>query len=1548
MTLDDLINRLKTNLQRGASVARKPYEKVYGASAPQQIQRMPRQAQKIRTGVQRLEQSPYGQFARKTQKQALWPLKTVSQLRRLPDLTPPTTPPKSLRDVGTRIAQSPFIFPTQLLRSYGQSAHTLSEPERFKKAPLSEKAFAVADIADFLPMMAIAGKVADVAKIKGLKKLPKVKIKGTGETGQVGRRASKILSEAGQRTRQQGAIEEGVQAVSRHPSGSIIPQKAKITIKGLTKENFEKNLDEFIKKAGSQEDFIRRIQAIEKQIEKAPSPSLKQARVWANKQIQNIVGKTGTYKGDYALFQKLKGDPAIGDSLGVLEDLVFKIDEKVGKPITKKAGIAIGKVMDISSLKGEFFLPSSRYTVSGTQNKEWVRTNIPLLRMGNKRGMIGYILNVLGIKQRDIGSLALKDVAHLDNVKNVEDLFGGSGLLANLSKKIFPKAKITYNELDPTVINSVKQSIDSPDEVLNYVRAIKNYYLKNPNTDWLSDFLYTHPELKSDKNFLTAANLIDKVAGRIKGEISVDKFRALEEAIPNFSKTFKNITITAEDALKKLDYYAKNGTPKDFLWIDPPYLWSSGYGVGSEMEKVAGFKNLLSKLEQLNEKGVKFIFFNNEPSSKVAKAGQEAVHLSELESLIARLSHKGMEVVRNISPVSAQNRREIVVSNLGIGEERGTLRGVEAVKKEIASVLGGVGREAPQVFHAEPTLRTLGKVAQRSERAVKKTQDVIYGEWQKAIRAETLSQSQRINQATDMVKQSTDDAIRAKLSEKADKVFMIDFRTPENVFKKLGIHDEVYVPLRQGQEEMSKELQLGIGKLNNWYRRTGKGSSQRIFDYLDGVKADLNKDELKVANEIKIYLTGWADKLGLPKEKRIANYITHIFEPDFAQGKRIFPPELARILDFTTPNKVFNPFLETRTGAKGYKRDVFEALDVYMRRGARKLHLDKPIESMAKYADFEGPQAQRYLDSYLKNLAGRPDKFEKWVDDNVISALPDTVRQKLGNRPFSRIVNLIRGQVYRGALGLNVGSSVKNLSQNLNTFAELGPKRVAGGLFDLLRNGTDELVQNQVLEDIIYAEHRELTSRGMIKKMDDVLFFFFDTAERINRGIAYYGAKADGLTKGMNEAQAIDYAKGIVRKTQFAYGKIDMPLALQSSWGKLGLQFGSYPIKQAELLGGYAKNKEVMKLARYIAGTFALTAMGAEAVGIDIKELYNIFPSLGPIPDIAMDVKGALTGDWKAKSNLAKSPFLFIPGGVQARKTLQSLQTIKEGASRTPTGKFRFEAPKSALGKAQALTLGQWVTPEAQDYLVKKGLKKPGLFSVARTKEEPKIRIALPSATEDLGTLYKDASKTVEGYRDKKTKIMYGEYESETERQDDLQELQDKVDTAIRLKKRIETEKPDQVFEIEIDTYKSGGGMNVEQRGDWAVEQLEKTDEKDRQELINKLWETKVLTSTSNGTAAYIKEKYGIDVGKYTGTKKGFGTKAKKAKKGKAVTIKKTTYKVPKLSFKPAAMPALVKLKKPPALKIKTLREKKIKVPAPRKAKVTFKKPEPIRVKIAS
>ena len=174
--------------------------------------------------------------------------------------------------------------------------------------------------------------------------------------------------------------------------------------------------------------------------------------------------------------------------------------------------------------------------------------------------------------------------------------------------------------------------------------------------------------------------------------------------------------------------------------------------------------------------------------------------------------------------------------------------------------------------------------------------------------------------------------------------------------------------------------------------------------------------------------------------------------------------------------------------------------------------------------------------------------------------------------------------------------------------------------------------------------------------------------------------------------------------------------------------------------------------------------------------------------------------------------------------------------------------------------------------------KSPGLLErimpKARASEESEV--SLPADMTALEVIYKDAQNKIKNYETDKAKAEYlKDYDSDFYKKQDLKELEEKRVEAQETLKLMEQKYPEKMLDIEIGAYKSGGGSNVEERAKWVNDKLKKYSEsgdtKKVMELIDKLWDEKVLTGGSSGVAAKLLEEYGIDV-------YGFGSDPSKSK----------------------------------------------------------------------
>lgn len=546
------------------------------------------------------------------------------------------------------------------------------------------------------------------------------------------------------------------------------------------------------------------------------------------------------------------------------------------------------------------------------------------------------------------------------------------------------------------------------------------------------------------------------------------------------------------------------------------------------------------------------------------------------------------------------------------------------------------------------------------------------------------------------------------------KVNIIDyFRTPDRVLKKIGFDKEAQL-LRRQYDEYVKELPKNIDTISAWVKQVPKESNERLFRYLDGEDIKLNPTEMKVAGEIKDYLKTWADRLKLPEDNRIASYITHLFDESLL--KKEFDEDLAKIISDKIPGQVYDPFLEKRLGAKGYRQDVWAALDAYTKRATRKVHLDPALEKIKDKAgsSLEFSNLEKSQFDYIQNYVNRVNMRPTWIDNMIDTGFKQMFGYSQGQRPVAKVSQALRRATYRGMLGLNLGSALRNLSQGVNTYAVLGEKYTAIGYAKLFsKPNFDELAREGVLAQNFIEDRSISATKKAIEKLDRSVWVFFDTAEKINRGSAYFGAKAKGLASGMNEASAIDYAKKVVRQTQFAYDSVDTPLALSPDILKTFFQFQTYTTKQLEFLGTLVKDKNFAALARYAIGGTAFVYTVGQAVGMELEEIlpwyrFETPPSLKFPVEVfkaatdAPDKYGNQRDTERKVQDVTKAGLGLIPGGMQAKKTYEGLNAVEEGGSYDRAGRQQFEVGGTTGKDIQAVLFGKYANKEAKSYFDKK------------------------------------------------------------------------------------------------------------------------------------------------------------------------------------------------------------------------------------------------------
>lgn len=618
-----------------------------------------------------------------------------------------------------------------------------------------------------------------------------------------------------------------------------------------------------------------------------------------------------------------------------------------------------------------------------------------------------------------------------------------------------------------------------------------------------------------------------------------------------------------------------------------------------------------------------------------------------------------------------------------------------------------ISRQPARAQQGSPLDSVLGKTRRASD-------DLSTGEVRSLERLSEQAAGKTIREGADEGLESFEQIIRKTSTPVNKKIGIIDaVRTPENVFRKMGYSKE-FNTVRKAHEDYVQELPKNIDKITEIAKNVTPEENVKIFKYLDGEAIDLTPKEVNVAEEVKKYLSEWADRLGLPQDKRISNYITHIFDDQLV--KKEFDEDLAKIIADKIPGSVYDPFLLSRLGAKGYKQDFVAALDAYTKRATRKVHMDPALDVLSNL----GKNLEKSQFDYIKKFADRVNMRPSDFDTAVDNSIKNIIGYKIGQRPLAKVSRLIRQMAFRGMIGANVGSALRNLSQGVNTYAKLGEKYTAIGYAKMATQGTKELKELGIFADNFVTDRALSATKKTVEKLDKGLFFLFDTAEKVNRGAAYYGAKSKALSEGKTVEESIEYGKKIVRDTQFQYSAIDTPLALQDDMTKIFLQFLSYPIKQTEFIAGMAKNKEYMGIARYVLGGLAFTYTVGSAVGMEPAELIPFSgyvtgeQRFGTPPSLKLPVeigKAALdtpdkygnARDTEQKlKDVGNAAWGVLPGGIQLKKTLQGREAAAEGASYSPAGQYQFPVGGTPAKNVQAYLFGKYAGKDAKAYFDKK------------------------------------------------------------------------------------------------------------------------------------------------------------------------------------------------------------------------------------------------------
>jgi hypothetical protein len=550
--------------------------------------------------------------------------------------------------------------------------------------------------------------------------------------------------------------------------------------------------------------------------------------------------------------------------------------------------------------------------------------------------------------------------------------------------------------------------------------------------------------------------------------------------------------------------------------------------------------------------------------------------------------------------------------------------------------------------------------------------------------------------------------------------------------------------------------------------REGSDAARLVAKALDGQipEASLTPPLRRATGELRQLYRRWADIFDVDPERRISQYYFRLFE---RQSADTVMPELLSLIRWRPgASKIPLPgFQKGRTGAEGFIEDAVTSTRAYLMAGIRHKNLAEPLKvmnSLLKDIPMKKNTAG-YLRFWMSRIVGTPDAFEAATGSLMKSAAASSQAafgilprvgpvksflaamdkaQKLDDFRLGRAaLSGGRDLYYKGALGLAPGSAFQNLTQSLNTFAEVGPRFTAAGYRDLLRLGASRELREALRQSGILADANWRKVVGEIpseirNRLGDFTMFLFQGAEMKNRVVGFFAGRARALARGASPTRALQEGRDVSLRTQFRYDSASTPLFFQTAAGRVAFQLGQFGIRQAEFLRpitttkkiakgvraltkGQAKeardlllDQDVKRMVRYIMGTEAVIQAGY-AIDADLRPWLRpvyfdpsrpgilgtglqagtaIIP-LGPTIQFGTSVAEAFRGAPGSTREVLRGAQLLVPGGRAAFQIAPRVKRARTRAERIREAFSLRRAPRRR-GQIQRFPLAQEIRRRLQ------------------------------------------------------------------------------------------------------------------------------------------------------------------------------------------------------------------------------------------------------------
>ncbi|KKN57539.1 hypothetical protein LCGC14_0560850 [marine sediment metagenome] len=594
-------------------------------------------------------------------------------------------------------------------------------------------------------------------------------------------------------------------------------------------------------------------------------------------------------------------------------------------------------------------------------------------------------------------------------------------------------------------------------------------------------------------------------------------------------------------------------------------------------------------------------------------------------------------------------------------------------------------------------------------------------------------------------------------------VGFVDYvRQRPQILRMLGI-DDVADDLLKEEVALMTEKQAFLEELSILKQSLGRNSATRgarVFDALENPLEThlLDPDEQKIFIFARRFFDQWADALKIPAKDRRKNYITHIFDRQFALDdaqKKTLPLDVLKALEFNYPKKTYMPFLKERFGASiGLKKDPFAAMQVYESYALKNKYYQPLLQKISAYVSMFEARGKMTSANYLKDMArrisGRPTKEDLLINESIgtfartMAKIPG-FRDKGGLRLEelakrgnigALVAHNLASIYYMSWLGFRPVSAIRNLSQQLLTAADIGFASLGKGIgLRFTAEGKSALKESLVLQSRKLGQpvaglEDEVLSR-MPQRLQRTALAMFKFADKQNVSDAFLAGYSRAKTLGLPREWAIRYGDEVAMNTQYLYTKMSRSLFEDTTAGRLLSPFTSWTRNFIELLAKWGQGRQSIVLQQYAKAT------GKQVVAPkrDMKSLYTYMAILtgAYVTEGATALRAVEYTGWTSISGLGRIlggdlPALQLPAGifniVGGAMTGDERQ-LKEGWNDIRPDKFIQiikQLEDIAEGKADILSLFMYLERQEMNQEEGRIRPTPGRERPERTRERPKRR----------------------------------------------------------------------------------------------------------------------------------------------------------------------------------------------------------------------------------